>query len=264
MTAKSEQFETDKWTIISSKSHILGSGCLSSSNVSSSSPCLCDFCHFSTELKLYHLPEMVFPKNILEIKYDGHSGIRFFALDALRGVDPFVAPLKIACAKEWKESRLDTGLLDQNVKMFDWTYSTYYEGTLFGNTIIKATDARIDMEKLKEKEEILFYSDLTLFEDELHDNGVAVCSVKIRCMPSGFFALLRFFLRLDGVMIRINDTRVYKAVEWNYLLREVCRRELFTKTIPVGKSGTLTDPGLYANTLPIVYERHEKIIFDNS
>lgn len=262
MTAKCEQFETNKWTIISSKSHILGSGCSSHSSVSS--PSCCDFCCFSTELQLHHLPEMVFPNNFLEIKAGGQSGIRFCALDALRGVDPYRAPVKIACSKEWKESRLDTGLVDKDINPFDWTYSTYYEGSLFGCSNIEATDERIDMEKLKEQEEILFYSDLTLFEDELHDNGVAVCSVKIRCMPSGFFALLRYFLRVDGVMMRIHDTRLYRAIECDYMLREVCRRELYTTEIPVGKYGTLTDPGSFANTLPVIYERHEKIKFDTS
>lgn len=44
---------------------------------------------------------------------------------------------------------------------------------------VEDTDEKIDMEKLKRKEKILFYHDLTLFEDELHDNGVASFSVKI-------------------------------------------------------------------------------------
>ena len=30
-----------------------------------------------------------------------------------------------------------------------------------------------------------------------------------RVMPTSFFLLLRFFLRVDGVMIRINDTRLF-------------------------------------------------------
>ena len=30
-----------------------------------------------------------------------------------------------------------------------------------------------------------------------------------RVMPTSFFVLLRFFLRVDGVIIRINDTRLY-------------------------------------------------------
>lgn len=33
-----------------------------------------------------------------------------------------------------------------------------------------------------------------------------------RVMPSSFFVLLRFFLRVDGVLIRMNDTRLHHEV----------------------------------------------------
>ena len=32
-------------------------------------------------------------------------------------------------------------------------------------------------------------------------------------MQGGFFLLLRFFMRVDGVLIRINDTRIYHKVK---------------------------------------------------
>lgn len=31
-------------------------------------------------------------------------------------------------------------------------------------------------------------------------------------MASGFLVLMRFFLRVDGVLVRINDTRLYLQV----------------------------------------------------
>jgi type 2A phosphatase activator TIP41 len=65
------------------------------------------------------------------------------------------------------------------VKPFDWTFTTDYSGTVTGNFAITPTDTRIDLDKLRRREKILFYHDLLLFEDELHDNGTAVCSVKI-------------------------------------------------------------------------------------
>lgn len=65
------------------------------------------------------------------------------------------------------------------VKPFDWTFTTDYKGTLTGGFVVTPTDTRIDIEKLRQREKILFYHDLLLFEDELHDNGTAVCSVKI-------------------------------------------------------------------------------------
>jgi type 2A phosphatase activator TIP41 len=73
---------------------------------------------------------------------------------------------------------MESGHMDE-VKPFDWTFTTDYKGTLTGGFAVTPTDTRIDIEKLRQREKILFYHDLSLFEDELHDNGTAVCSVKI-------------------------------------------------------------------------------------
>lgn len=68
---------------------------------------------------------------------------------------------------------------EEKLKPFDWTFSSDYMGTV--NKLLKATptDEKINIERLKEKEKILFYHDLMLYEDELHDNGIASCTVKI-------------------------------------------------------------------------------------
>jgi hypothetical protein len=73
---------------------------------------------------------------------------------------------------------METGQMDE-LKPFDWTFTTDYSGTLTGDFTVTPTDTRIDLDKLRQREKILFYHDLLLFEDELHDNGTAVCSVKI-------------------------------------------------------------------------------------
>lgn len=44
-------------------------------------------------------------------------------------------------------------------------------------------------------------------------------------MPSGFYILLRYFLRIDDVMIRMNDTRYHFEKENNYILREYTHKE---------------------------------------
>lgn len=68
--------------------------------------------------------------------------------------------------------------MKETIKPFDWTFTTDYMGTMSGFQV-EDTDERIDMEKLKRKDKILFYVDITLFEDELHDNGIASLSVKM-------------------------------------------------------------------------------------
>lgn len=35
-----------------------------------------------------------------------------------------------------------------------------------------------------------------------------------RVMATGLFILMRFFLRVDGVLVRLNDTRIYHQVSW--------------------------------------------------
>lgn len=79
------------------------------------------------------------------------------------------------CRSENKE------YLDEKVKPFDWTFTTDYKGTISGFEEVE-TDEKIDLDKLKRKDKILFYVDLTLFEDELHDNGIAVSSIKMVCI----------------------------------------------------------------------------------
>lgn len=73
----------------------------------------------------------------------------------------------------------DPSLLEEKIKPFDWTFSTDYRGTASDGFVVTETEERIDFDRLKEKEAILFYQDLMLYEDELHDNGIASCTVKI-------------------------------------------------------------------------------------
>jgi hypothetical protein len=47
------------------------------------------------------------------------------------------------------------------------------------------------MEKLKKKEDILFYDEIDLFEDELADNGTAILNVKI--VSSFMFKISKFY-----------------------------------------------------------------------
>lgn len=44
-------------------------------------------------------------------------------------------------------------------------------------------------------------------------------------MPSGFFILLTYFLRVDGVLIRMNGTRFHYEKGNNFILKEYTSRE---------------------------------------
>lgn len=50
-------------------------------------------------------------------------------------------------------------------------------------------------------------------------------------MPSCFFILMRFWLRIDNVLFRNQDVRIYHEFGKNYLIREVSIGESPFKTI---------------------------------
>ncbi|KAJ2737779.1 Tap42 interacting protein, partial [Coemansia sp. BCRC 34301] len=81
------------------------------------------------------------------------------------------------------------------------------------------------------REDILFYDENILYEDDLGDNGTSQLSYKVRVMPSGFFVLQRYFLRVDGVLFRIFDSRVYHQFGSHHLTREFSTRESSVKDV---------------------------------
>lgn len=127
---------------------------------------------------------------------------------------------------------------------------------------IEPTDQPLNLEKLKRQEPILFYDELTLYEDELADNGVSNLTLKIRCMPSGFFILLRYFLRVDGVLIRCFDTRYHYEIENKYILREYSERESSISALKAEYQNN-PDVNVVISQLPIRLHRLEKLFFQD-
>lgn len=112
------------------------------------------------------------------------------------------------------------------VKPFDWSYSTDYKGTVRSKapSFEPATTA-IPVELLKRPDPILFFDEVMLYEDEMADNGITMFSCKIRVMPQRLLLLCRFFMRLDGVLLRIRDTRIYVDFGTREVLREYVAKE---------------------------------------
>lgn len=64
-----------------------------------------------------------------------------------------------------------------------------------------------------------------IYEDELADNGMSILSVRIRVMPARLLLLSRFYMRLDDVVFRIRDTRVFVEFSERLVIREYQERE---------------------------------------
>lgn len=72
---------------------------------------------------------------------------------------------------------------------------------------------------------ILHYMESELFEDELDDNGHTSSKVRFRIMADCFYVLVRYYLRVDGVLVRIYDTRIFHDFKTNEILREFWYKE---------------------------------------
>ncbi|XP_053555522.1 TIP41-like protein [Bombina bombina] len=244
-----QDFNFGPWKVTAIKTHIMKSA---------------DVEKMAEEMHMPCLPEMMFGDNVLRIQHSMGFGIEFNAKDALARVNTSQGAVKVACAEEWQESRSDSEHSKEVIKPYDWTYTTDYKGTLLGgNTIFSVvpTTERINTEKLKAREQITFFEEVLLFEDELHDHGVSSLSVKIRVMPSGFFLLLRFFLRVDGVLIRMNDTRLYHESDKRFMLREYTSRESKISNLSHVPAPLFTEPNEISQYLPVTQTIFEKLEF---
>jgi hypothetical protein len=152
---------------------------------------------------------------------------------------------------------------------YDWTYTTDYKGAIekmgssSGFKGPEPAKAEINVALLKKPDPILWYQHLVLFEDELHDNGVSTCFLKVRVMPSCFLVLLRFWLRVDGVLIRLRDTRLFHEFDTDYVLREYqAREESFESLVKRGlpkSSAYYKDPDAISKKIRVVDSVMEKI-----
>lgn len=82
-----------------------------------------------------------------------------------------------------------------------------------------------DRTLLLARDPILLFGSVVLYESELEDNGIASATVRVRVMPQCWFVLFRFFLRVDGVAVRVRETRLYCAFDSHAADRSLVTRE---------------------------------------
>ncbi|XP_077224942.1 TIP41-like family protein [Tasmannia lanceolata] len=231
-----------------------------------------------------HLPEMVFGESsLLLLHVDSGIKIHFNAFDALNGwKQEALPPVEVPAAAKWK---FRSKPFQQVILDYDYTFTTPYCGSetvelntdKFGTRTVSGDghcglqwedcEEGIDLVALASKEPILFYDEVVLYEDELADNGVSLLTVKVRVMPSCWFLLLRFWLRIDGVLMRLRDTRMYcsfgNEASVATIIRESCWREstfqhLSAKGFP-SDPAAYSDPNLICQRLSIVKQKTQKL-----
>lgn len=174
-----------------------------------------------TRLGADFIPEMVYFENFLKLTHHA-SGfcLEFNAEDALTSV-----PL--------------------THKQCDWTFTSEYQGTLTGDRMTVNSDCELDLDMLKRRDPILFFKNIILYEDELHDHGLCSMTVKIRVMQKCFLVLLRFWLRIDKERIRLYETRVFHVFGTENVLSEFSHRESTFEELE--KKGFSKNPADYSS-----------------
>lgn len=178
------------------------------------------------------MPEMIFGDNVVSLTHlPTKWTLNFNTPDALDGVDKTDKKmLKVAYARDWESTREGTTQkIKEVVKPYDWSYSTEYAGTLEDASSpakeFQPSQKPIPIELLKRRDPILFFDDVMLYESELDDNGISMFSVKVRVHDKRMLLLCRLFMRLDNVVVRIRDTRIYVDFETDEVIREYTAKE---------------------------------------
>ncbi|CAL0300355.1 unnamed protein product [Lupinus luteus] len=206
---------------------------------------------------------MVFGENTLILKHlTSGTKIHFNAFDALCGwKQEALPPVEVPAATKWK---CRTKPSKQVILDYDYTFTTPYcgSGTIEFDKELNGREfseenrnlhweeckEQIDVATLASKEPILFYDE--------------------RVMPSSCFLLLRFWLRVDGALIRLRETRmhcVFGGSTKPTILRETCWREssfqdLSTKWHPFDSDVYTDDPSIISQRLPIIMQRTQKLV----
>ena len=131
------------------------------------------------------------------------------------------------------------------------------------------TDESIPVERLGQNNPVIEYWEIPLFDDELNDNGLSMSNFRVRVMKDCWFGLLRSYLRVDNVLVRIIDTRMYHELGTNKILRdfqvkENTYEELKSKGFNTGSQWSLShsQSDLVYQSLDLKLQIKDRLIFE--
>lgn len=67
----------------------------------------------------------------------------------------------------------------------------------------------------------MIFDQVFLYEDDLADAGYCMSLVRFRVMADCFYIMHRCFIRVDDVIVRVIDTRIFHDFTTNYAIREL-------------------------------------------
>lgn len=139
------------------------------------------------------------------------------------------------------------------------------DATLGASKWLRSDTSGIDYNLLRMQNiPILLFDEILLYQDDLEDCGDVIFDAKLRVMPICWFILSRFFVRVDNVIVRIRDTRLFHRFGDNSVHMEISWREAdlsenSCKSNPECSfsNAILTSPAACAERLPIVNDQEQ-------
>ena len=83
-------------------------------------------------------------------------------------------------------------------KPYDWTYTSTFSGKSANHpTKFKPADPEnpshaVNIAELTRKDPILFYAEIPLYEDELHDNGASILTARVVSSTHGLLSMSKY------------------------------------------------------------------------
>ena len=169
--------------------------------------------------------------------------------------------LKVAAAEHWAKRRMRTDAQGEKIEQLehrgDWTFSSPYKGSIRQKSLldrfsspfhdwskmskdflerakeekgeypvsIQQTEEKIPFDRLGKENKIIFFTALNLYEDDLEDSGFSQASMKFRVMKDCFYAFIRSYVRIDNVMVRSIETRIFHDFTTDHILRQFSLKE---------------------------------------
>lgn len=220
---------------------------------------------------------MTFIQNSIEINFDAVNGLK-----PCIGEPAKDKQVEVQYASEWKNKAKNSKDVERIKFDYDWTFTSNYKGDYrklggdeekkgdgdnendYGLRVDKNVSDRFNMEYLRDTTApIKWHCHSILYEDELSDNGMSQLLVRCRVMPKCFLILCRYWLRVDNVIIRINDTRIYHEFGKDHILRHYQEQETkwneLTKKYPMQQLMQFTEPSKFADKIDIIHSVYDKI-----
>lgn len=195
--------------------------------------------------------QRIHPDELEEGKEEENKEILDDEHTLLNRIDLKPGKVEVSMAGKWKGR--DTSKIEDFTEIeviSDWTYSSPYKGTILyldksierikndfdleitldeepenSKISVERCEDEIPVHRLTPANPIQHYMELELFEDELDDCGHMTSKVRFRIMKDCFYALVRYYLRVDGVLVRVLDTRIFHDFSTNEILREFWYKE---------------------------------------